>query len=210
MDFAPVADVLTNLDNESIAKRSFGSDAEVVAKMVSNAVTGLEEHGVTACLKHFPGQGGANADTHETLASSERTLEELRETELKPFVAGIEAGAQMIMVGHFTIPSITGEDTPASLSKEIMTELLRDEMGYEGVIITDALNMKAITEKYASDEACIAALEAGADMLLMPEDFELAYNGLLSAVQEGKISEARINDSLSKIYKIKYKNAIDN
>lgn len=210
LDFAPVADVLTNPDNESIAKRSFGSDAEVVAKMVSNAVAGLEEHGVTACLKHFPGQGGANADTHETLASSERTLEELRETELKPFVAGIEAGAQMIMVGHFTIPSITGEDTPASLSKEIMTELLRDEMGYEGVIITDALNMKAITEKYASDEACIAALEAGADMLLMPEDFELAYNGLLSAVQEGKISEARINDSLSKIYKIKYKNAIDN
>ena len=210
VDFAPVSDVLSNPDNTVIAKRSFGSDEKLVSEMVPAAVRGLEEQGVTSCLKHFPGQGNANLDTHEGLAVSERTLDELRELELKPFCAGVEAGARMIMVGHFVIPEVTGEGIPASLSKAVMTDLLRDEMGYEGVIITDALNMGAITEQYSSDQACIQALEAGADLLLMPEDFKTAYDGVLKAVQEGRITEARINESLSKIYRIKYRNAIDN
>ena len=210
VDFAPVSDILSNPDNAVIAKRAFGTDTETVSKMVPAAVSALEAEGITSCLKHFPGQGNGNVDTHETLAVSNRTLEELREEELKPFQAGIEAGAQMIMVGHFAVPELTGEGVPASLSKEVMTNLLRDEMGYEGVIVTDALNMGAITEKQDSAEVCISALEAGADLLLMPQDFKTAYEGVLQAVKDGTISEARVNDSLTRIYKIKYKNAIDN
>lgn len=209
VNFAPVADVLTNPDNEAIGKRSFGSDADVVSTMVASAVKGLEETGISACMKHFPGQGDANGDTHTGLSTTERTLEQLRETELKPFAAGIEAGAQMIMVGHASYPSITGDNTPASLSKDIITDILREELGYNGVVITDALNMSAVSEYYDSATAAVMALKAGADMVLMPEDFEAAYQGVLDAVADGTISEARINDSLSRIYKIKYKETVD-
>lgn len=210
LNFAPVADVLTDPENSSIGDRSFGSDADVVSSMVSSSIKGLEEAGVTACMKHFPGQGDADGDTHEGLAVSDRTLEEIKETELKPFAAGMEAGAQMIMVGHFTVPAIDEENVPASLSKKVITNLLREEMGYNGVVITDALNMSAISEYYDSSQAAIMALKAGADMILMPEDFEAAYEGVLAAVKDGTISEARINDSLKRVYRIKYKGTIDN
>lgn len=210
LNFAPVADVLTDPDNDAIGERSFGSDPAVVSSMVASSVTALEEVGVTACMKHFPGQGDANGDTHEGLASSDRTLEEIKATELQPFVAGMEAGAQMIMVGHFTVPAIDEDNTPASLSKKVITDLLREEMGYNGVVITDALNMSAISEYYDSAQACIMAFKAGADMVLMPEDFEAAYEGVLAAVKDGTISEARINDSLRRVYRIKYKSTIDN
>lgn len=210
LNFAPVADVLTNPDNDAIGKRSFGEDADVVSAMVASSIKGLEETGVTACIKHFPGQGAADGDTHNELAATDRTLEEIRETELKPFAAGMEAGAQMIMVGHFAIPAITEDNTPASLSKKVITDVLREEMGYNGVVITDALNMSAITEYYDSAQAAVMALKAGADMLLMPENFEEAYEGVLAAVEDGTISEARINDSLKRVYRIKYKSTIDN
>ena len=209
LNFAPVADVLTNPDNDAIGKRSFGSDADIVSSMVASSVKGLEETGVTACIKHFPGQGDADGDTHDGLAATERTIEQLRETELKPFAAGVEAGAEMIMVGHIAVPSITGDNTPASLSKEVVTDILREEMGYNGVVITDALNMSAISEYYDSSQAAVMALKAGADMVLMPEDFEAAYEGVLAAVADGTISEARINDSLARVYKIKYKETVD-
>jgi len=164
---------------------------------------------VTACIKHFPGQGDADGDTHDGLATTDRTLEQLRETELKPFAAGAEAGAQMIMVGHIAVPSITGDNTPASLSKDVITDILREEMGYNGVVITDALNMSAVSEYYDSAQAAVMALKAGADMVLMPEDFEAAYEGVLAAIEDGTISEARINDSLARVYKIKYKETVD-
>jgi len=210
LNFAPVADVLTNPDNDTLAKRSFGEDAEVVSSMVAASVKGLEETGVTACMKHFPGQGNADGDTHDGLTATDRTLEEIRATELQPFAAGMEAGAQMIMVGHIAVPSITEDNTPASLSKKVITDILREEMGYNGVVITDALNMSSITEYYDPAQAAIMALKAGADMILMPEDFETAYEGVLAAVQDGTISEARINDSLKRVYRIKYKSTIDN
>lgn len=210
LNFAPVADVLLNEDNSAIGERSFGEDVEVVSSMVASSIKGLEEAGVTACMKHFPGQGNADGDTHEGLASTERTLDEIRETELKPFVAGIEAGAEMIMVGHLAIPAITEDNTPASLSKKVITDVLREEMGYNGVVITDALNMASISEYYDSAQASIMALKAGADMVLMPEDFVEAYEGVLAAVKDGTISEARINDSLKRVYRIKYKSTIDN
>lgn len=210
LNFAPVADVLTNPDNGTVGKRSFGEDAELVSSMVAASVKGLEEAGVTACMKHFPGQGNADGDTHDGLAATDRTLEEIRETELKPFAAGMEAGAQMIMIGHIAVPSITEDNTPASLSKKVVTDILREEMGYNGVVITDALNMSSITEYYDPAQAAIMALKAGADMILMPEDFEAAYEGVLAAVQDGTISEARINDSIKRVYRIKYKSTIDN
>lgn len=210
LNFAPVADALTDPDNDAIGERSFGSDPAVVSSMVASSVTALEEVGVTACMKHFPGQGDADGDTHEGLASTDRTLEEIKATELQPFAAGMEAGAQMIMVGHFTVPAIDEDNTPASLSKKVITDLLREEMGYYGVVITDALNMSAISEYYDSAQACIMAFKAGADMVLMPEDFEAAYEGVLAAVKDGTISEARINDSLRRVYRIKYKSTIDN
>ena len=210
LNFAPVADVLLNADNSAIGERSFGEDVEVVSSMVASSIKGLKEVGVTACMKHFPGQGNADGDTHEGLASTDRTLDEIRETELKPFVAGIEAGAEMIMVGHLAIPAITEDNTPASLSKKVITDVLREEMRYNGVVITDALNMASISEYYDSAQASIMALKAGADMVLMPEDFEAAYEGVLAAVKDGTISEARINDSLKRVYRIKYKSTIDN
>ena len=127
----------------------------------------------------------------------------MTETDFLPFQAGIEAGVDFIMVGHVIATSIDTEVVPCSLSKVMITDVLRGELGFDGVIITDALNMGAITEEYTSEEAAVLAIQAGADMLLMPDDFVAAYNGLLAAVQEGTISEERIDESLRRIYRIK-------
>ena len=203
LDFAPVAD-LANVENSVMASRSYGSDPAVVSGFVASMMQGLEEQNVTACLKHFPGIGSSTQDTHDGLASTDRSAEDFRANEFAVFQAGIDAGANMIMVGHMAAPSLTGDNTPCSLSSSVVTDILRTELNFEGVIITDALNMSAVSEYYSSDEAAVLALRAGCDMLLMPEDFETAYNGVLQAVQDGTISEERINDSLRRIYRIKY------
>lgn len=208
LNFAPVADVLTNEKNTSIGERAFSSDANVVSGMVTSAMNGLEELGVTACVKHFPGVGSASEDTHNGLAVVDKSLEELKQTELVPFISAIENGANMIMVGHISLPQVVGDNTPATMSKEVISDLLRSELGFNGVVITDAMNMGAITEYYASDEAAIRALKAGADMVLMPEDFETAYKGVIDAVKDGTISEDRINDSLKRVYRIKYADSV--
>ena len=204
VDFAPVADVLTNPDNTAIGKRSFSDNAEVAARLVPEAVKGLQSVGITSCLKHWPGQGEVDADTHEGIAATEKTRVDMEECEFLPFKAGVEAGAQMIMVGHFSAPEITGDNTPCSLSKDVITGILREDWGYDGVIITDAMNMGAISEYYGSDEAAIKALKAGCDMILMPEDFAVAIEGVVEAVKDGTIDEQRINDSLKRVYRIKY------
>ena len=208
LNFAPVADVLKNEDNTSIGDRAFGSDPTVVAGMVISAVNGLEETGVTACVKHFPGLGDASEDTHNGLAVIDKSLDELKQTELVPFVSAIENGAKMIMVGHMSLPQVVGDNTPATMSKEVISDLLRSELGFNGVVITDAMDMGAITEYYGADEAAIKALKAGADMVLMPEDFELAYEGVIAAVQDGTISEDRINNSLKRVFRIKYADSV--
>lgn len=208
LNFAPVADVLTNEENTSIGERAFSSDATVAAGMVVAAMNGLKDTGVTACIKHFPGLGDAKADTHNGLAVIDKSLEELKQTELVPFMAAIENGADMIMVGHMSLPQIVGDNTPATMSKEVISDVLRAELGFNGVVITDAMNMEAITEYYGANEAAIKAFKAGADMVLMPEDFELAYEGVIAAVQDGTISEERINDSLKRVYRIKYADSV--
>lgn len=203
LDFAPVAD-LADSGSEVLGSRSFGSDAEVTAEMVSNAVQGLEGSGVSACLKHFPGLGSTREDTHEGRVETTKSLEDMRNSDFIPFQAGIDAGANLVMVSHVTASGIDTEGIPSSLSRTVITDVLRGELGYDGIVITDALNMSAISEYYTSGEAAVRAINAGADMLLMPEDFEAAYKGLLTAVQDGTILEERIDESLRRIYRIKY------
>lgn len=208
LDFAPVAD-LNNVEGSAVGDRSYGSDAAAVAPFVTSMMQGLKEQKVTACLKHFPGIGSTTQDSHDGMATTERTLEEFRANEFAVFQAGIEEGADMIMVGHLFAPALTGDNTPCSMSSAVVTDILRNELGYDGVVISDALNMAAISEYYDSEQAAILALRAGCDMLLMPEDFEKAYNGVLQAVNDGTISEERINDSLRRIYRIKYADKIE-
>lgn len=208
VDFAPVADV-ANVSGSVMKDRSYGSDAATVAGFVTAMMQGLEENGVTGCLKHFPGIGCTTDDTHNGLAFSDRTEEQFKAEELAVFQAGIDAGAKMIMVGHMSAPNLTGNNDPCIFSEKLITDILRQEMGYEGVIITDALNMGAIANYYGADEAAIMALKAGCDMLLMPESFEKAYGSVLQAVLDGTISEERINDSLKRIYRIKYRELLE-
>lgn len=208
LDFAPVAD-LANVENSVMKDRAYGSDGATVSAFVTSMMQGLEEQGVTACLKHFPGIGSTTEDTHDGLASTDRSKEEFQANEFAVFQAGIDAGADMIMISHMAAPSLAGDNTPSTLSEEVVTNILRNELNYKGVIITDALNMSAISEYYSSEQAAVMALKAGCDMLLMPEKFEEAYNGVLEAVKNGTISEERINDSLRRIYRIKYADKIE-
>ena len=154
-------------------------------------------------LKHFPGHGATEEDSHEGFAYSDRTLEELRQCEFLPFRAGIEAGARAVMVGHISLPQITGDGTPAVLSEAVMNQMLRQELGFQGIIITDALNMGAITENYTTEDAAVQAILAGADMLLMPADFQKAYQAVLNAVNDGRITRERLDESVLRILKVK-------
>lgn len=199
-DFAPVADVAGS-GSSALGDRVFGSDAQLVGDMVSNVVEGIEGTGVSSCLKHFPGIGYLAGDTHDGRVETPKTLDEMRNSDFIPFKAGIEAGADFVMVSHVTVAD--ADAVPSTLSKTIMTDVLRSELGFQGIIITDALNMSAITEYYTTEEAVVQAITAGADMLLMPDDFQAAYNAVLAAVQDGTISEERIDESLERIYRVK-------
>lgn len=209
LDFAPVADV-ANVDGSVMAKRSYGEDAAAVTPFVLSMMQGLEDQGITACVKHFPGIGSTKEDTHDGLAVIDRTAEELRGCEFTVFKAAIDAGADMIMMTHAAAPALTGDNTPSSMSGAVVTDILREELGFEGMIVTDAMNMAAISDYYDADVAAISALKAGCDMILMPDDFEKAYNGVLQAVQESVISEERINDALRRIYRIKLAGQLQN
>lgn len=203
VDFAPVADVLVNKDNKEIGNRSFGADAEAVAKMVASEVKGFKESSMLCALKHFPGHGSAAVNSHNGRAESKRTLSELRACEFLPFKAGIDAGADFVMVSHMALTADGFENVPSSLSRRVITDLLKGELGFSGIVITDALNMGAVTEEYSPGEAALAAINAGADMLLMPEDLSEAKEAIISAVSEGTITEARIDESVEKILRAK-------
>ena len=204
MDMAPVADILSNPSNTVIGKRSFGSDAALVADMVAAECLGFYDTGIIPVIKHFPGHGDTAADSHKGYAYTDKTLDELLSCELIPFQQSIDEGVPAIMVGHISVPNVTEDDTPSSLSHYMITDLLRKQMGFEGVVITDAMNMGAITTEYSSREAAVAAINAGADIILMPQSFNEAYTGILSAVQSGDISEERIDESVYRILKLKH------
>lgn len=204
VDFAPVADVLTNSDNQVIGNRSFGSRAEVVAQMDKSLMEGLMEEKVQACVKHFPGHGSTAGDTHTGAVSLDKTLEELEDLELRPFQRCIDNGVPFVMVGHIELPQVTGNDRPASLSKTVITDILRKKMGYKGIVITDAMNMGAITNRYNSREAAVMAIQAGADMVLMPDDFKEAYKGVLEAIENGTLEESRVDEAVKRILDLKF------
>ena len=202
-DFAPDADVLTNPLNTVINDRSFGNDADIVSDFSVSYAKGLQANNVLSTFKHFPGHGSTEGDTHEGYAYTSKNLEELMAAELKPFKAAAENNVDAIMAAHISVPTVLGDNTPCTLSKYMITDVLRNELGYEGLVITDALGMGAIANEYSSDEAAVKAILAGNDLLLMPEDFYQAYNGVMDAVSEGIISEDRIDESLRRIIKSK-------
>lgn len=203
LDFAPDADVLTNPDNTVVKKRSFGNDPRVVSDMSLAVAQGLAQHQVYSVYKHFPGHGATAGDTHQGYAYTDKTLDELKQSELIPFENAIQNNAAFIMAAHISAPRVTGDDTPASLSKTMITDILRGQMGYDGIVVTDAMNMGAVTEQYTSAQAAVKALQAGADLVLMPEDFQEAYQGVLDAVKDGTLTEQRINESVTRIVKVK-------
>ena len=203
LDFAPVADVLSNPENTVVRKRSFGSDPQLVSDMAIAVSDGLEEKGLLSAYKHFPGHGATSADTHKGYAYTDKTLEELEACELIPFQRCIADGAKIIMAAHISVPNVTGDDTPTSLSKTMVTDILREKMGYTGLVVTDAMNMGAITEEYTSAEAAVKALQSGVDIVLMPENFQEAYQGVLDAVADGTLTEERIDESVTRILTVK-------
>ena len=199
LDFAPVADVVDPLRSDTMGLRSLSSDAAVAADMVRAEVEGFRDKKMLCCAKRFPGIGAAAGDSHEGAITIEATNEELETVDLVPFRAAIEAGVPMIMVGHVSLPNIVGDSTPAPLSSAVVQGMLRDSLGYTGIIVTDSLSMGAITDYYTPAEAAVAALKAGCDIPLMPERLDEAYQGVLSAVQVGELTEERLDESLTRI-----------
>ncbi|MCD8006561.1 MAG: glycoside hydrolase family 3 protein [Oscillospiraceae bacterium] len=202
LDFAPVADVDSNPNNTVIGNRAFSTDADIAAEMVAAAVEGFNDSGILCTLKHFPGHGDTSTDSHLGYTELDKSLAELWETEFVPFASGIEAGADLVMVGHISVPQVTGDDTPASLSAT-MINILREDLGFDGLIITDSMQMEAITDRYTSAEAAVLAIQAGVDIILMPENLEEAANGIIEAVENEEISEERIAESVLKILEVK-------
>ena len=203
LDFAPTADVLTNPQNTVVQKRSFGSNPEQVSEKSLQMAKGLQDSGILPCFKHFPGHGSTKGDTHEGFAQTDRTLLEMRKAELVPFQRAVQEKIPLIMVAHISVPDVCGNNRPASLSKEWIDGILKQELGYQGLIITDSMQMEAITEHYNSSEAAGEAFQAGADIILMPENFEEAYQAILTDIIDGKISMERVDDSVGKILAVR-------
>jgi beta-N-acetylhexosaminidase len=203
IDFAPVADVNTNPENIVIGARAFSDNPEVAATMVVNYLQGLKDAGVTGCMKHFPGHGDTKADTHYGYAQSLKTWEELMGCEMITFKAGIAWGTQLIMTAHIGVPNVTGADIPATMSSVILKDKLRGELGYRNIIITDAMEMGAITQQYSNAEAAVGTLQAGADIVLGPQHFVEAFDAVVKAVEDGRLSESRIDNSVRRILKLK-------
>lgn len=203
LDLAPVADVHTGNGTALLGERAFLGSPEQAAMMISATVDGFHQGGVACTLKHFPGHGDTAQDSHYGYASSDKTWEEMRTCELYPFQAGIAAGADAVMVSHITTPNATSDGLPASLSYEMITEKLRGELRFQRLVVTDSLAMEAITGSYSAAEASLMAFQAGADVLLMPADLGEAYDALLAAVQDGTISQERLDESVLRILQLK-------
>jgi len=206
IDYAPVADVNTNPDNIVIGPRAFSDDPETAAKFVVSYLNGLESAGVIGTLKHFPGHGDVSTDTHYGYASTDKTWDEMLKCEMIPFKAGIKAGAQMIMTAHIAAPKVSGDDLPATLSPVILQDKLRGELGFDGVIVTDAMDMGAITKQFSNAEAAIKSIQAGVDVVLCSREFTQVFDAVVKAVEKGEIKESRIDESVKRILKLKQKN----
>lgn len=209
LNLAPVADVKV-LEDSVLGNRSFGSDPAQVGEMAAAYVSGLTEMGVSACVKTFPGLGAVTKSTADGMADTERSQADMTGAEFPAYQSAIAAGSEFVMVGTISAPGLTGGDnTPCCLSSSVVG-MLRNELGYDGIIITGALDETAIKDYYTSADAAEKALKAGVDMIYMPEDFKDAYAGLLQAVESGSLEESRIDESLMRIYRVKYKDRVDN
>ena len=204
LDFAPVADVAQGADSV-IGSRSFGSDAELCASLAGVIVKSLRAEGIVSCLKHFPGYGSATVDDHNGTSVVEKTLSELEACDLVPFqtIIASEGSVPFVMVAHLSYPNVTGSDTPADLSSSIVTDILRDKLEYQNVIITDSHSMASITDHYSAGEAAVKALASGCDMILMPSDLQAAFDAVKAAVADGTLSQARIDESVLRILTVK-------
>ena len=205
IDYAPVADVNTNPENIVIGPRAFSDDPETAAEFVVSYLNGLDSAGVIGTLKHFPGHGDVKTDTHSGYAETNKTWEEMLKCEMIPFKAGIEAGAQMIMTAHIAAPKVTGDDLPATLSSVILQDKLRGELGFKGIIVTDAMDMGAITTQFGNAEAAIKSIQAGVDVVLCSKDFTQVFDAVVKAVEKGDIKETRIDESVKRILELKAK-----
>lgn len=201
LDFAPVADVWSTPDNTVIGERAYSDDYAQAAELVGNAVKGFNDGGVMCTLKHFPGHGDTAEDSHYSSAYVHRTKEEIMADEMQPFRSGIEAGAEFVMVGHLIVPDI--DEVPATLSYKIATGILRDELKFEGVAITDSFEMESIADNYSVDDAVVMSVKAGMDMILQPKDMASAVNSIEQAVANGELSEDRIDESVRRILTLK-------
>ena len=203
LDFAPVIDCNWDNPKSVIGKRAFEGDYTTVAKLGVSLAKGLKNNKVIPTYKHFPNHGATTTDSHQDLPVINKTEEELLNNDLIPYQEAIKNNADMIMIGHLALPKITKDYTPASLSYEIITNLLKKKLGFKGLVVTDALNMQALTKNYSEKEILIKAINAGADLLLMPEDPVNAVKIIKEAVNGGLISEERINESVEKILSLK-------
>lgn len=203
MDFAPVADVDTNPANPVIGDRAFGSDPETARDMMIAAMETLSQNGILPVVKHFPGHGDTQNDSHVGLTVLPHDVQRLEQIELVPFVGAIENGAPAIMAAHLTTPQLSDSGLPASLDPYIITDLLRGRLGYDGLVITDALDMGAIADLYGEKDAAVKAVNAGADILLMPPDVKTAFDAVKNAVENGDIDPERIDRSVYRILKTK-------
>lgn len=204
-DFAPVADVWTNKRSNAIGDRAYSDDYDEAAELVAAAVKGFHDGGVICCLKHFPGHGSTETDSHNGAATVDKTLPQLRQEDLKPFVSGIAAGADMVMVGHLTVPTM--DDAPASVSRKIVTNLLRYDLGFRGVIVTDGLQMQALTQ-YTDGEKAVLALAAGNDMLLEISDVPGTVAAIEKALADGTLTQAALDQSVLRILQLKLAHGI--
>ncbi|WP_442603553.1 beta-N-acetylhexosaminidase [Paenibacillus sp. KN14-4R] len=208
VNFAPDVDVNNNPLNPVIGVRSYGEDPKLVAEMGSAAVRGYQDAGVAATIKHFPGHGDTNTDSHYALPTILHDMDRLKSVELVPFIDAIDKGAEMVMSAHIIFPALEQDKLPSTLSPRVMQGFLREELGFKGVIVTDCLEMKAIDDHFGPAEGSVLAVEAGVDIVLISHTYEKQIAGikaLIQAVEEGRISEARIDESVERILALKAK-----
>ncbi|MGQ4486554.1 glycoside hydrolase family 3 protein [Streptomyces sp. SAS_281] len=204
-NYAPDADVNVNPANPVIGVRSFGSDPQSVAGMVAAQVKGYQSAGIASTAKHFPGHGDTSTDSHTGLPVIGHTREQWAELDAPPFRAAIAAGIDSIMTAHIVVPALDPAEDPATLSKPILTGILREELGYDGVVVTDSLGMQGVRTKYGDERVPVLALRAGVDQLLNPPSLDVSWNALLAAVKSGEVSEARLDESILRILRLKTK-----
>lgn len=204
-NYAPVADVNVNPANPVIAVRSFGSDPEAVAELVAAQVKGYQGEDIASTSKHFPGHGDTKDDSHSKLPYIHHTREQWETLDAPPFRAAVAAGIDSIMTAHIVVPALDPAEDPATLSRPILTGILREELGYDGVVVTDSLGMQGVRTKYGDDRVPVLALKAGVDQLLNPPKPEIAWNAVLQAVRVGELTEARLDESILRILRLKAK-----